>query len=118
MLFVASLLLVLVPWNISLWWLLRRLALAIEIDCDRRVVNALGNPNRYGELLIEVATMGVGGPRLQPGFIGGTGTLERRLKQLVAPSQLSRGLRYVLPVVALILLIVVLVTPHPVMSSH
>lgn len=41
------------PWNAALWWQLRRLRLAIEIDCDRRVVSRHGHdPYAYGRLLL------------------------------------------------------------------
>ncbi len=41
------------PWNAALWWQLRRLRLAIEIDCDRRVVARHGHdPHAYGMLLL------------------------------------------------------------------
>jgi bla regulator protein BlaR1 len=41
------------PWNAALWWQLRRLRLAIEIDCDRRVVSRPGHdPHAYGLLLL------------------------------------------------------------------
>ena len=42
----------LVPWNVMLWWQLKRLRLAIEIDCDARVVRRGHDPVRYGELLV------------------------------------------------------------------
>ena len=52
----AALALILVaafPWNAALWWQLRRLRLAIEIDCDRRVVSSHGHdPHAYGMLLL------------------------------------------------------------------
>jgi bla regulator protein blaR1 len=51
---VAVCLLVGMPWNPVLWWQLRRLRLAIEVDCDARVLS-LGYPvARYGETLIAV----------------------------------------------------------------
>ena len=41
------------PWNAALWWQLRRLRLAIEIDCDRRVVSRHGHdPHAYGMVLL------------------------------------------------------------------
>lgn len=41
------------PWNAALWWQLRRLRLAIEVDCDRRVVSRHGHdPHAYGVLLL------------------------------------------------------------------
>src|SRR5438477_356942 len=38
MLTIALGLLVLMPWNFPLWWQLRRLRRAIEVDCDSRVL--------------------------------------------------------------------------------
>ena len=36
----ATLLFALVPWNLPLLWMLRRLRFAMEVDCDARVVRA------------------------------------------------------------------------------
>jgi hypothetical protein len=117
LLFIASLTLLLTPWNLALWWQLRRLSLAVEMDCDNRVVAALGDATSYGETLFKVAQASNHDPRLQPAFLGGGGALERRLKLLTAPARLPRALRYLLPVLAIGLLFVVLSTPHPVLSS-
>lgn len=46
--------LVLMPWNPALWWQVRRLRLAVEIDCDARVLARGGTPPEYGELLLQV----------------------------------------------------------------
>jgi beta-lactamase regulating signal transducer with metallopeptidase domain len=120
LLLIASLALLLMPWNLAMWWLLRRLSLAIEMDCDNRVVSALGDANAYGELLLKVAQAGSRGPRLQPAFLGGVGTLERRLTMLLAPTPLRHAQRFLLPVAACVLLFVVLSIPHPVVGhgSH
>jgi bla regulator protein BlaR1 len=120
LLFVASLPLLLVPWNPAMWWLLRRLCLAIEMDCDNRVVSALGDAPAYGELLLKVAQASSRGPRLQPAFLGGVGTLERRLTALLAPTPLRHLQRFLLPAVAIGLLFVVAWMPHPVVGpgSH
>lgn len=116
LLFAASLTLLLVPWNLALWWMLRRLALAVEMDCDNRVVAALGNPNAYGELLLKVAQASSRGPSLQPALLG-KGMLERRLIHLVAPEPLRRMQRFLLPALACALLVVVFIMPHPVLPS-
>ena len=116
LLFLASLTLVLAPWNLALWWQLRRLHLAIEMDCDARVVAALGDATTYGETLLAVAQMSGGGPRLQPAFLGGAGMLERRLIQLMHPAPARRAQRFLLPIVALGLLVVALATPHPIVE--
>ena len=114
LLFVASLPLLLMPWNLALWWQLRRLCLAVELDCDTRVVAALGDARRYGTLLLRVAEAANRGPRLQPAFLGGTGTLERRLAELLAPTPLRRGQRFLLPALAALLLFIVAMMPHPI----
>ena len=116
LLFVASLPLILMPWNLAMWWQIRRLCLAVEMDCDNRVVAALGNANAYGELLLKVAQAASRGPRLQPALLGGVGTLERRLMALVAPTPLRHVQRFLLPAAALGLLFVVWSMPHPVLG--
>lgn len=120
LLFLASLTLVLAPWNLALWWQLRRLCLAVEMDCDNRVVAGLGDATAYGELLLKVAQASSRGPRLQPALLGGMGMLEHRLTVLLAPTPLRHVQRFLLPAVAAGLLIVVLLMPHPVLEhgSH
>ena len=50
----ALALLVFMPWNLPLWWQLRRLRYAIEIDCDARVLRSGIDAAHYGETLIAV----------------------------------------------------------------
>lgn len=50
----ALLLLVAMPWNLPLWWQLRRLRHAIEVDCDARVLRAGHDLRHYGEALIDI----------------------------------------------------------------
>jgi TonB-dependent SusC/RagA subfamily outer membrane receptor len=45
----------LMPWNPASWMILSRLRLAIEVDCDRRVLRGGVSPRFYGSLLIDVA---------------------------------------------------------------
>ena len=52
---VASLCLAAVPWNVPLWWQLRRLRDAVEMDCDARVLRSEGRRRPYAELLLRVA---------------------------------------------------------------
>jgi len=51
---IAILLIVAMPWNLPLWWQLRRLRFAIEMDCDARVLKGGHDVSRYGEALIMV----------------------------------------------------------------
>ena len=114
LLFLASLPLLLLPWSAALWWQLHRLRLAVEMDCDKRVVSKLGDPNRYGELLLKIAQSAGSGQRLQPALLGGAGMLERRLVALVDPRPLRRAQRFLVPAIAVALGALVLLMPHPV----
>ena len=116
LLFALSLTLILLPWSVALWWQLRRLHLAIEMDCDTRVVKSLGDASAYGALLLKVAEASNRGLRLQPGLLGGVGMLERRLTVLLAPTPLRHAQRVLLPALALGLLLLVLALPHPVIG--
>jgi bla regulator protein blaR1 len=46
--------LVCAPWNLPLWWQLRRLRYAIEVDCDAGVLRSGGDAKQYGETLLAV----------------------------------------------------------------
>lgn len=72
------------PWSPAVWWMVRNLRGAVEIDCDRRVI-ASGIPaDDYGELLLAI---GVGQHRrwiLTPALLESRHSLERRLKIMAA----------------------------------
>jgi TonB family protein len=61
-------LVVLAPWNPALWWQVRRLRLAVEMDCDARVLARGGHAPEYAELLLRVgqrrARLPLGAPAL------------------------------------------------------
>jgi beta-lactamase regulating signal transducer with metallopeptidase domain len=46
--------LVAMPWNPALWWSMRRLRLAVEIDCDRRLLARGVDARQYATLLLAV----------------------------------------------------------------
>jgi TonB-dependent SusC/RagA subfamily outer membrane receptor len=52
---VACIALAAMPWNPALWYMFSRLRLAVELDCDARVLRAGSAPGSYGALLIDVA---------------------------------------------------------------
>jgi TonB-dependent SusC/RagA subfamily outer membrane receptor len=71
----------LLPWNLPLQWMLRRLRTAVEIDCDRRVL-AAGTPAReYGAMLIDIAARSHRLP-LAVALTGGETDLERRIRAM------------------------------------
>ena len=76
---------VLVPWNIALWWCAARLRRAIELDCDARVLRRFPNAREYGYVLLEVAARGRNaGPLAVPmvGLLRLPSELERRLRAM------------------------------------
>jgi hypothetical protein len=52
---IAALAIVLLPWHPAVWWMAAKLRLAIEIDCDQRVISRGIAPARYGTVLIDLA---------------------------------------------------------------
>jgi TonB family protein len=81
-----------IPWNIALHWQLRRLRLAVEIDCDTRVLRAHPDANRYSRLLVAIAQLqsSMRASALVP-MLGTTSDLERRI---LAMQHTRRGERF------------------------
>jgi len=50
----GALTLVAMPWNAALWYALGRLRLAVEADCDRRVLRTHPDARAYSSLLVDV----------------------------------------------------------------
>jgi len=73
---------VLMPWNVALWWMLREMRLAVELDCDGRVLARGVGMSAYGSLLLDVAGRG-GTHVLAPGLAMSRPRLERRLVAMV-----------------------------------
>lgn len=84
------------PWNPALWWIVRRLQLAIELDCDRRVLADGTSPGDYGALLLEITR----GRRVEPLPVAGLGErnsrLERRIRAMTETIPTFRTARVVL----------------------
>lgn len=94
----------LMPWNPIAWFALARLRLAIELDCDHRVLGTGASPRQYGQLLIELSShvpqfMHGGLVRTplaitSPAFSYHASHLERRLITMTSrPSQFIRSRR-------------------------
>src|SRR5262245_16005486 len=71
------------PWNPMLWWQLRRLRLAIETDCDARVLG-LGYPiARYSETLIAVGERQSASYAMTMAGYGSKSFLEQRIHNML-----------------------------------
>ena len=84
---IACTLAALMPWNPACWFIVSRIRLAIEIDCDARVLKRGVSPRSYGSLLIDVAECS------SPYLLGTTGLAGRashlRLRILAMQSRSS-----------------------------
>lgn len=72
---------VLLPWNLPLWWQWRRLRFAIEVDCDARVL-ASGRiaDAEYAEALLNVAERSSVVPLAAAAMCESASTLEERIR--------------------------------------
>jgi beta-lactamase regulating signal transducer with metallopeptidase domain len=73
-----------VPWHPVAWWMLSRLRLAVELDCDRRVLGRGAAPALYGALLIDLAGQGSGFRVGAPALADTASHLERRLRTMTS----------------------------------
>jgi beta-lactamase regulating signal transducer with metallopeptidase domain len=72
LLHVGALVALLMPWNLAAWWLNRRLRLAVELDCDARVLDRGHDARAYGTLLLDVCSR-----HAQPGVVLAPALFER-----------------------------------------
>jgi beta-lactamase regulating signal transducer with metallopeptidase domain len=70
---------VLLPWHPAVWWMASRLRLAVELDCDRRVLQRGASARDYGTLLIDLTDHRTGFGAALPAFSCTPSHLERRL---------------------------------------
>ena len=80
----AALAIALFPWNVILWLMARRLVLAVELDCDQRVLRTTASVREYGLVLLEVVSRrDARDLLLTASFIQPRGFLARRVKAMV-----------------------------------
>lgn len=81
----------LLPWNPFLWWGLRRLRLAVECDCDARVLSHGIPPAAYGRSLLCVGARLSGVAWGVAGFAEPKTFLERRVETMTEKRSRWRG---------------------------
>jgi TonB family protein len=74
------------PWNAALWWQLRRLRLAVEVDCDARVLRRHADVRAYGLLLLEVGRVAASGRFPVVALTEPPSFLERRIRTMTRPA--------------------------------
>ncbi len=91
LLFGAAALVALLPWNVALWIQARRVRLAIEMDCDARVLRVHPSPERYGMLILTIAQRRAVAPTLfAPMLSEPTSNLERRILRMRTTKKIAR----------------------------
>lgn len=112
LLLVPCAVLLLFAWNPVVWWQYRRLRLAVEVDCDRRVTSAGCDRSAYSRLLLSVGRRRAPGPATP--LVQGGSDVGRRIRRLMEPSE-SRGWTVGARAVAIVLVASLLVfVPRPV----
>ena len=114
LLFAAVIAVALMPWNLFAWWQLRRLRLAVELDCDRRVLGTGVQIREYASLLLEAGSRRGASPMTAAVFVHFHSQLGRRIREM---TEKRKGPRYVPAALALMGALVLLVaacqTPVP-----
>lgn len=113
LLLAAQLALILMPWNVALWWQILRLRVAVELDCDARVLQS-ADARSYGNLLLEVVR-----PRQELAPVGVTAfaeratQLERRIRVMARGGRVWRGARVAAALTAVGAVSVAWIAPRP-----
>lgn len=78
--------LVAMPWNPAIWWSMRRLRLAVEIDCDHRLIAGGVDAHAYVSLLLAVGERISATPfAWATALVGSRSSLEKRIIAMVSP---------------------------------
>jgi len=96
----------LAPWNVVLWLQLRRLRLAIEIDCDARVVRGGVDGSAYARALLAVRERPSVTPLAAIALTEPISQLERRIRLLFDAPRVSKPMVALSLAAALVLLVV------------
>ena len=107
-------LLLLTPWNPISWWQLARLRLAIEFDCDRRVLASGISRRSYVDALMAVGTRASRNWLPHPAFTMRRAPVEKRLRRIIGPGARLRTPRLIASWgVAALAVVLVLGAPVP-----
>ncbi len=109
----ATLLVAIAPWNVALWYALRRLRHAIEIDCDTRVLRSRPDARAYCTLLLDVGERTLAGVAPVAALAEPSTLLERRIEAMMAPVRIRRGRIAASAALAAALIAAACFTPRP-----
>jgi beta-lactamase regulating signal transducer with metallopeptidase domain len=103
------------PWNPALWIQDRRLRLAIETDCDSRVLSRVRDATAYGSVLLAVSERRITGSAIPTlALTEPTSMLSRRIAIMTAPApRHPRAFAALASAIGLVALLVLLFAPAP-----
>ena len=91
--------LALVPWNLPLRWIVRRARLALEVDCDARVLATEASTTQYAKLLLLISQRQSVTP-VAPMLAASRSHLERRIAAMLPIHANGRRTKIVVALVA------------------
>jgi len=83
----------LMPWNVALWWQLRRLRGAVELDCDARVLRTGVSGTEYGTLLLRMGERISGMGIMAAAMAEPRSLLEGRIRMIIEKKPKARVVR-------------------------
>src|SRR6185503_15006045 len=114
LLFIGLFALAICPINVGLWWQYRRLKLAIEMDCDARVLSGRQDVRGYATLLLDVGKRCRTGHLALAAFAAPPHAIERRIRMMLDPKPKShRLLAGACAVCAVVIGVLACSTPEP-----
>ncbi len=113
-LFTGAVAVAVLPWNPVVWWMVRRLRLAVEQDCDARVLARHPGVRRYADLLLMAASRhGLASRLLAAHFGEHTSDLMRRIEAMTSSESFPWRRIVGATLVASALIVAACETPRP-----
>lgn len=107
------------PWNVALWYMMRRLRNSIELDCDLRVLELAPDVDAYTSLLVDVGERVSSSPGFAAALTEGPSQLRRRIIAMTKSQATIGRFRAALFVSGAVLLLAAAVSvPQPKLSLH
>lgn len=114
LLFFARLALISMPCNVALWYQVQRLRLAVEIDCDARVLRVHPDAREYGDLLLDVGRRVNSGSLQQIAALSEpVSFLARRVDAMMVVRRQSRTAASLALAMAAVVVTIACYTPRP-----
>ena len=115
----------LMPWNLTLWWMSRRMRSAMEVDCDARTLQSVVDRDRYIKLLLLIAQRH-SVTRFMPALSPTAAQLEQRIAAMYRKNERFQSVRVIASTIVAIGAVVVgcsqrvisnMTSPTPVRSA-